>query len=165
MSVDAAGWTFVEPSPIYTNAAAGYYTANLYALAPGPDSVTMTVAWAGATCPGGKGELGDEFAAADPAQPVSATATTSGTGDCTATIRTDFADEAVWAACFSATTLVSVGSGYTMGADDGGGDWAEYKLTTDPAGTDEVATYTNSNVAHVLDVRDQPALASLCNTR
>lgn len=147
-SVTAPGWTFTADGPIFTNTAAGYYTASYHALAPDTAATTITVTWTGGTCPTGKGELGDEFTHADPMLPVDRVVTDSGTGDCMAQITTTYANEAIWAACFSATTLVAPGAGYTMGADDGGGDWAEYKLTMDPAGTNELATYTNSNVAY-----------------
>ena len=53
-------------------------------------------------------------------------------------------NDAVWAGCYTGTALVSVGAGYTKAADDGNGDWAEYKVTTDPAGTMETAAFSNA---------------------
>ena len=51
----------------------------------------------------------------------------------------------------------SAGSGYTIGADDGSGDLSEYKLTSDPAGTEETATFPNpSNLNTMIIVTLQP---------
>ena len=44
-------------------------------------------------------------------------------------------NDAIWAACLSANMVLATGAGYTKGADNGGGDIAEYNVTTDPAGT------------------------------
>jgi hypothetical protein len=49
----------------------------------------------------------------------------------------------VWAAAYSGMALTAVGSGYTKAADDGNGDWSEYKLTADPAGTTEPVTFSS----------------------
>ena len=40
--------------------------------------------------------------------------------------------------------VTSTGAGFTKSADDGHGDWSEYKLTTDPAGTPEGVLFQTS---------------------
>jgi hypothetical protein len=51
--------------------------------------------------------------------------------------------DAIWAACMSSGSLLDVGPGYTKASDDLGGDYTEYKLTTDPAGTHEPVVFIN----------------------
>jgi hypothetical protein len=46
----------------------------------------------------------------------------------------------------------ATGAGFTKGADDGVGDWAEYRITGDPAGTVEDVEFTNDNVGYVLSM-------------
>jgi hypothetical protein len=41
-------------------------------------------------------------------------------------------------------TLTGVGPGFTKTGDDQMGDWSEYKITSDPAGTQESATFDNT---------------------
>ncbi len=150
VTVTAAGWSFAELAPI-TKSTGSVQSALFVARAPDTAMTTVTVTWA-VGCTGGKGELGDEFTNADPAAPFDAHVQTTGTGDCTGSITTGRANDAVWAACFSATTLTAPGPGFTKAADDAGGDWAEYELTSDPPGTTVPVTYFNSNVDYVLSI-------------
>jgi len=73
------------------------------------------------------------------------------------TVPTTANNDAIWAACFSSFSVTAIGAGYTKGADNGGGDWTEYKLTTDPAGTNEVAQFTSTTtyIVSMLSLRPQ----------
>ena len=46
---------------------------------------------------------------------------------------------------YAATSVTAPGTGYTKSATDTVGDFAEYKLTNDPANTPEPVTFTNPN--------------------
>jgi hypothetical protein len=149
IAVSAPGWTWLALDPITGDPATMLWSATFAARAPDTTPATMTVAWASTACNVGKGELADELAGV---ASVGLASTVHGTNDCTGTINTEGANEAVWGACFTATALVAVGPGYTKGADDGGGDWAEYKITTDPASTVETVSFTNAAVGYVLSM-------------
>ena len=153
LTIDAPGWTFTPLGPVTGSTGRRLWAASFGAIAPDTMQTTFTVTWGGTVCSIGKSELADEFGGADPAGGAitfDAHVETQGTGDCDAMLTTGNAGDAVWAACFSETTILAVGPGYTKGADNGGGDWAEYKITRDPAGTPESVTFDNSNVGYVL---------------
>lgn len=59
---------------------------------------------------------------------------------------------AVWAARNSDSSVNAVGPGFTKGADDNVGDWSEYRITDDPAGTVESVAFANDNVGYVLSM-------------
>lgn len=141
ITISAPGWTFTRLSPMTTDPPAQIYAASFGAIAPDTAAVTASITWASSTCNRGKTEIADELANAT----LDVHAEASGTGNCTTTITTGAANEAVWAACYAATMATAPGTGFTMSASDGIGDFAEYKLTTDPASTPETVTITNPN--------------------
>jgi hypothetical protein len=148
--VTAGGWSITQLTPIVANGA--LYAASFGAIAPDTVATTLTIEWTGTTCGVGKSALGDEFANADLAGGTitfDAVTTGTGTGNCSANLTIGNANDAVWGGCFVAASVSSIGPGYAKGADNGGGDWAEYKLTSDPAGTVEAITFVNST-AYVL---------------
>jgi hypothetical protein len=91
--------------------------------------------------------LGDEFAAIAPFSAIRSDGMNAitGAGDCLGTVSTSHPDDAVWAACDSDSNVTATGPGDTKGADDGTGDWSEYKITTDPAGTVENVAFPNTS--------------------
>jgi hypothetical protein len=145
VTVTAPGWTFTQIAPTF-GGPLGLWTAVFVGYAPDTAPTTITAQWTGLTCTGDNEILGDEFANAD----VDAHAETTGTGDCVATVASSHANDAVWAACASGAQLAALGTGYTLGADDGTGDWSEYKLTTDPAGTNYTVTFANGGAANAM---------------
>ncbi len=84
-------------------------------------------------------------------QVYTAGANHGGTGNCAGPFTTVADSETIWAACFSYSAVAATGPGYTKGADNGGGDWAEYRISTDPAGTLETPTFENPG-QYMLDV-------------
>lgn len=146
VSVSAtAGWSFAVTSASAFNV--GLTSFAYAATAPVTGPVTVNVTWAGTTCDIGLAEIGDEF---EHVFSVDNSLTAGGTGDCVSTMTAHFANEAVWAACFADTSLLGIGAGFTKGADDMGGDWTEYKLTSDPISTQETATFHNSNSSYMM---------------
>ena len=143
VTLTAPGWTFALLDALAGSPTTQLYVASFHAAAPDTANATFTVTWSGSTCQVGKAELGDEFAnvAAIDAHTIG-----GGNGACSAQLATGHANDAIWGACFDATSITAVGPGYTKGADNGGGDWSEYKLTADPAGTIEQVTFQSPNV-------------------
>jgi len=147
LSVSAPGWTFAQIGALSGSVAAQRYIASFGAIAPDTANVSITVTWTTASCDIGRTEIGDEFANADP---TGGTVTfdghteATGTGNCQATVTTGHDRDAVWGACISAGAVSGVGPGFTKTGDDGTGNWSEYRLTTDPGGTAEAVTFTNT---------------------
>jgi hypothetical protein len=137
-TVSAPGWTFVQVGSVMGTAPK--WGALFGATVPNTTPVTITITW-NVTCVVIDG-IADEFANADPTPPYDAYSVASGTGNPQGNVQTNSANDLIWAACSSGGTLVGVGAGYTKAADDTHDDWSEYKLTTDPAGTVETATFT-----------------------
>jgi hypothetical protein len=135
VTVTAPGWTFTQLSAPFGYA--GQWAATFFAFAPDTASTTITATWMGLTCSTGNNMMGDEFANAT----VDSHAESNASGDCLVSIGSFHANDAVWAACTSNTTLTAVEAGYTKGGDDSLGDWSEYKLTSDPANTVYTVTF------------------------
>jgi len=144
VTVTAPGWTFVSLDPVTTDSAAQISAASFAAVAPDTAPATISVAWTSTNCNRGKTEVADEFTRTA-SSPIDAHAAAQGTGNCTTSVTTGHAGDAVWAACYSATMLTATGAGFMLGATDSHGDYAEYELTADPAGTAEQISFTNSN--------------------
>jgi len=148
VAISAPGWTFFQLAPITVNSAGQVYGAAYGAIAPNTTSVTIAITWTGANCNRGQSILADEFTHNDPTGnsiTFDATAANSGAGNCTTSITTAHDADTVWAACYAATALTGVGAGFTKSAADTVGDFAEYKLTADPANTVEPVTFMNPN--------------------
>ena len=152
VSLAAPGWSIVQLDPITASPNGDYFAASFGALAPDTKATTFTLAWVGATCASASSELGDELANTDPsgATTFDAHVQTTGNGTCTATVVTGHAGDAIWAACYSRASVSGTGAGYTKASDDADGDWSEYLITTDPAGTSETATFVNPGNEYIL---------------
>lgn len=165
VTLTAPGWQFTplippgqaDPSnPITVSNVSDERSATFFAIAPADGDVTVTVGW-GATCTSGMNHIGDEFTATGPS---GATITfdnfeqIDGMGDCVHKITTPHDGDAVWAACDSDRQVVATGPGFMKGADDDSGDWSEYRLSDDPAGTVESILFTNTapDVGYVLSM-------------
>jgi hypothetical protein len=148
VSLNAPGWSFVHHGSILGSPSVGLYGAIFSAIAPNANPTTIDLAWTGTTCDG-QTELGDEFSGVGA---VANTSANESTGNCLGQVQLDAADGAVWAACTSLQNVLAVGPGYTKSADDSNGDWTEYKLTQDPAGTVEPVAFTNQNFGYVLSI-------------
>jgi len=151
VAIAANGWTFHQLSQ--PNGVSPLWTSRIVAIAPDTAPVTITVTWTGSPCEIGTDVLGDEFSGV-------ATGLTfgilqggayTGNGNCSGAITTMTPNEGIWAACFASSSVSAIGPGYLKGADDGGGDWAEYRISADPSGTIETPTFTNAG-AYLLDV-------------
>jgi hypothetical protein len=148
VAISAPGWTFTALAPLTANTAGQVYAASYGAVAPDTQSATLTVTWNGGNCNRGKSILADELTRTDPTGDTTtfdASSGAMGAGDCTTSLTTAHANDAVWAACYAATSVSGVGAGYTQSAADSVGDLAEYKLTSDPPGTVEQVTFSNPN--------------------
>ena len=156
VTLTAPGWTITALSPLTLDAPAQIAAASFWAIAPSTAAATATVTW-DTNCNRGKTELADEFANADPVTPFDAHAQAPGTGNATTMVTNAHANDAVWGAVYSATMATALGSGYTAASTDGNGDFAEYALTTDPAGTAETVTFANPNGFVVVAATIAPA--------
>jgi hypothetical protein len=153
VSVSAPGWTFQQLGPITASPSKDCATT-MFAIAPDTLTTTITVSWTGSTCQLSNAALGDEFAAIAPAGGVTFDGVNAigDSVDRTATVPTNQGDDAVWAALLSHGAGATIGVGYTKGADDATGDWSEYALRSDPAGTLENVTFSSANVSYVLSM-------------
>jgi hypothetical protein len=148
VTIAAPNWAFTPLSPLTLNTVGQVYAASFGAIAPDTAAVTLTINWASSNCNRGQSTLADELTNVDPTGSTTtfdAHEQASGAGDCTTSVTTGNANDAVWAGCYAATSVTAPGAGYTKSAADTVGDFAEYKLTTDPAGTVETPTFTNPN--------------------
>jgi hypothetical protein len=148
VSVDADGWQFQRITGIVGNGQA--WSAAFTAIAPDTVRATFTVHWTGSASPActSSHELGDDFSGTlrtNDNQTFDDHDQTAGAGDCRGMVRTRHAFDAVWSACTTGSHLTAPGIGYTFGADDGTGDHSELIVTTDPANTTEIVTFTNAN--------------------
>jgi hypothetical protein len=168
VSLTATGWNFTQLGNIGFSGASS--SAAFGAISPNTTSATFTVSWTGAGNCTFHREMGDEFAGAD---------TTGGTttfdcvgacsggsnnanstnGNCSVSVTTGVANEAVWGVCWPSNSVTALGSGYSPGANDSQGDRAEYKLTGDAAGTQETVNFTSSTTYNALAVTIKPAPA------
>ena len=139
VTLSASGWTFTQLGAVVGSTTSGYWGTSFAAIAPSSTPTTFTASWTAAMPCTFMDELGDEFAGVDPSGGTitfDAHSELLANGNCTTSLTTRDADDAVWAAC-TINTVTAVGAGYTKSADDGHGDWSEYKLTADPANTIE----------------------------
>ena len=151
VTIDAPGWMFAQLGSIGValhSDSSPFYSATFAATAPNTSPTTATITWSVA-CGNFSSNLGDEFSGVA-AMPVDADLQTAGSGDCTATVTTAHASDAVWAACFSSAALTGVGAGFTDGGSDATGDFAEYALTTAPAGMPETLTFPNPGNTYMM---------------
>ena len=159
-TLTAPGWTFTPLTTVTTDSAAQVTAASFGAIVPSASPVTATVTFVGANCNRGKSMLADEFGHIDPTGGTTtfdAHAQATGGGNCTTTITTPSANEAIWGGCYVGTSATGPGSDYTMSASDGIGDFNEYRLTTDPAGTMETVDFANPNGFVIVAVTIKPA--------
>lgn len=157
VTLTAPGWTFTPISPMTLESPAQIAAGSFGAIVPNTAPVTATVTWTGANCNRGKSMLADEFGNVDPVAPFDAHAEANGGGNCTTTITTGADNEAIWGGCYAGTSLTGPGMGYTMSASDGIGDFDEYRLTTDPAGTMETVDFGNPNGFVIVAATIKPA--------
>jgi hypothetical protein len=147
VTVTAPGWTFTQASPIMGTPAGGHWSALYVATAPDSNQTSVTVTWSGATC-NGRVELGDEFSNVDPTHGLDAIAQVAGQGSCTTQVATTYADDALWGSCYLDISLTTTGAGFSKGADDMSGDWSEYRITQDAAGTIEAIGFGSPPAVH-----------------
>jgi len=153
VTVTAPGWTFTQLSSLVGTTAIQRYAASFGAIAPNTSPIDVTVTWNVSNCDIGRTELGDELAFNDP---TGGTTTfdghveATGMGDCTATLLTSHADDALWVACVSSASLTAPLPEFVKSDDDGAGDWAGYRLARDPAGTAEPVGFTNGTNSFAL---------------
>jgi len=160
VTLTAPGWTFMPLSPLTFEAPAQIAAASFAAIVPAAAPVTATVTFVGANCNRGKSMLADEFSNVDPTGGTTTFdvhAEASGGGNCTTMLTTASANEAIWGGCYAGTSLTGAGSGYTMSASDGIGDFNEYRLTTDAAGTAETVDFANPNGFVIVAAAIKPA--------
>jgi hypothetical protein len=155
VSVTAPGWTFVQLGAIFGDSAFSHWATELGAIAPDSSPTTFTVTWSESCSE--LLELGDEFSGVDPSGGTTtfeAHAEVNGSTICSSSVTTVHANDAIWSAC-SGGPVTTAGAGYTTSADDGAEDHSEYKLTTDPAGTLETATFNDAgdNVSTTVAIR------------
>ncbi len=166
VSLTGSGWTFTQLGGIGFSGSSS--AAVFGAISPNTTSATFTVTWTGAGSCTFHREMGDEFGGVN---------TTGGTttfdcgttcsggsnnahstnGSCSVNVTTGSANEAVWGVCWPSSSVTALGTGYSAGANDAQGDRAEYKLTTDAAGTLETVNFTSTTTYNAVAVTIKPA--------
>jgi hypothetical protein len=145
VAIDAPGWPFVLLGPLTSSASQS--SATFAAIAPDPDLVSIMVIWSGGSgCDFSTNDLGDEFAMADPAGGTTTfdnSNMVAGTGNCTGSVVTGHADDAVWAACNTAGNMTDPGDGFSPATADDAGDLSEFKITDDGANHSELVQFSN----------------------
>jgi hypothetical protein len=154
VAINAPGWDWQPLEPL--NGLNSLGAAMFGAIAPSTDSVMVTVTWSGVASPCNRqSALGDDFTTEGKRTLAFDThnGVHGGTGDCVGTIRTQTAGAAVWAACNQSGFVTGVDPAYQPGADDMRGNLSSYRLTNDPAGTDEMVDMpSNPGDNFVLDL-------------
>jgi hypothetical protein len=142
--VTAPGWAFTRLGPIAGSLSSQDWAASFGAVAPDTATTTFTVSWTTANCSFGLDTLGDEFMNNDPTGGTTtfvAQAEAVGMDDCVVPISPGVAGDAVWGGCSAGVR--DTGPGFTKGADDGGGNWTEFRITSDSDGPSLPVTFAN----------------------
>ncbi|GEM_PF-2407077 len=160
VSLSASGWTITAISGLQGSTTAGW-VGSFAAIAPSTSAATFTATFTGGgTCGGSPyGDWkADEFSGNDTTGGTTtfdAHNQSTGTGSCSGTVTPVNNNDAVWGVCEDSTT--AVGSGYTQGQNDGGGDWTEYKILSGGSGVAQTVNFTGSGAYNVLAVTIKPA--------
>ncbi len=160
VSLSASGWTITAISGLQGSMTAGW-VGSFAAIAPSTSATTFTATFTGGgTC--GSSPYGDwkadEFSGNDSTgggTTFDAHNQSTGTGSCSVSVTPANNNDAVWGVCEDSTT--AVGSGYTQGQNDGGGDWTEYKILSGGAGVAQTVNFTGSGTYNALAVTIKPA--------
>jgi hypothetical protein len=144
-TMSATGWTFTPLAAVATEPGGGFYAAAFAGFAPDTTATTAFVAWP-TVCNTHSDEMGDEFAGAA----LDAQVVAIGSGACATTVPTAHADDAIWAGCYSTGVQAGVGPGFLAGATDGDEDVCEYRLGSDPAGTEAAVAFTGDGGGYVV---------------
>ena len=130
VAVTAPGWSFTPLAPLTGSTVVGRFSRTYGTVAPNTAAANVTVLWT-AACSVAVTALADEFTGNDQTGGTTTFdghAEQTGQGSCSASLTIANAGDAVWAACDSGSHTSATGAGYRKGADDGVGDFAEYKL-------------------------------------
>ena len=133
VTVTAPGWSFSPIGPLTGSAAVKHFAATFGAIVTDTSQAQLTATW-DASCSTAVTILGDEFAGADPtggATTFDGHAEIASAGACSVSVPIAHAGDVVWGACDAEIHQTGAGAGYTVGADDQLGDFAEYKVATD----------------------------------
>jgi len=139
VTLTAPGWSFADVVPLYGDTGVQMFGAAFFAIAPDGVATTASVTW-DITCTDII-ELADSFRADAGTVTVDAAGGLAVDGSCNVATRSHHDTVTAWSACLAGNAITSTGNGFTMSADDGVGDWAEYKVTTDPSGTNEASSF------------------------
>ena len=137
-----------------------FWAASFVAIAPDTQSTIVNVSASSSCIDGMITILGDDFTGNDPrggSDTFDAHAEAAGDGPCGAHVITQHDRDAVWAGCTVSGVLAGPGAGYTLGAADTSGNGAEYKLTTDAAGSDEAISFDSNNMFVISAITIKPS--------
>jgi hypothetical protein len=158
ISISATGWTITSLSGVSGSTTAGI-AGSFGAIAPGTSATTFTATFGtGAICNSYYDYAVDEFSGNDAtggATTFDAHNQATGSGSCSVNVTPANGSDAIWGACEDTTT--AVGSGYTKGQDDAGGDWTEYKILSGGNGVAQTVNFTGSGAYVALGVSIKPA--------
>lgn len=144
VTTSGSAWQFTKTGPL-----GGYnqvFAATYYAVAPDTQPTNVSVVWSTADCDIGKSVLADEFATPAGGSAYDGANQPGGNGNCQGGLVQNHDGNALWAACFSRGSVSGIGSSFLPGADNGGGDRAEYKLVTPGGvGSSEEADFPNAS--------------------
>ncbi|HSD88770.1 MAG TPA: hypothetical protein VLB44_14685 [Kofleriaceae bacterium] len=152
VTVTATGWQFnILAGPA---GAPPLHTRQVLAIAPDANAASVVVTWSGTTCESGGATLADEFRGVDISAGLTGVgvvgAEQSGVGSPSFNVVTQAPAATLWAACFTGGTCTGAPAGWTPGAASGAFVSA-FRITTDPAGTQEQVFFANAGV-YVVDV-------------
>jgi hypothetical protein len=128
------------------------YAGSFGALAPNADMATVIVMFPSGSCE--ISVLVDEFGPVGSGGPLGFDTYLDASADdpCAGTLAPGRDDDAIWAACVAGAPLKGPGSGYTEGSNDGTTAISEYRLTLDPANTQETAAFDVSPSLYVVSM-------------
>jgi hypothetical protein len=141
VSMSGSSYTFHLIDGV-THAGSGW-NGDFWAQAPNTSATTLTVTWTGATGMGGFSDSeDDEFAGVNTSSPIDAHISATAVA-CTANVTPNQNNDMLWGFCEDSST--GVGTGFTQGATDGGGDISEYKILVGGSGVSQTVNYTGSS--------------------
>lgn len=156
LTLTGTGWTFTQVGSTIGSATAGFF-ALFKAYAPNTTAVTFA-GTSSVTCNAFENILLGEFSGVDGTNFVDAstsgTATSGGCNTCLS-VTPVASNDGIWFAIND--TASAVGGGYTKGADDLGGDWAEWKILSGGAGVAQADSFTTTGAYTIFGVALLPS--------
>jgi hypothetical protein len=144
------------------NGSAANWTALFKEYSPNTSQATITASWtvSGGCSNGGPffNDLVDEWSGVDQSNFVDASNSGNGSGSCSLNVTPAAANDGIDGFCND--TVTGVGNGYTAGANDGSGDWSEYRVLSASSGVAQTVSFTGGGTWEEFAVAVKPSGSS-----